>query len=151
MDMVSIMLGNAAAKHLMNIPLSSTTISRRILNLAEDIKDQLVDKLKDKEFSLQLYEATDSNNFRRLICYLRFINTGVFHEDLCFFLPNKITCQTRAVDLFEMLDSFMTKNNLMWKVCCGICTDIARFMAGCYNGLQPTSNKNLLTLYGLII
>jgi len=39
MDMVSIMLGEAAAKQLMNIPLSNTTISRRILDLAEDIND----------------------------------------------------------------------------------------------------------------
>jgi len=87
MDMVSIMLGEAAAKQLMNIPLSDTTISRRILNLAEDINDQLIDKLEGKDFSLQLDEATDNNNNdSHLICYLRFIDGGVFHEDLFFLL-----------------------------------------------------------------
>jgi len=45
-DMVSIMLGVAAAKKLMNVPLSDTTISRRILDLAEDVNDQLIEKLK---------------------------------------------------------------------------------------------------------
>lgn len=40
----------------MNVPLSDTTISRRILDLAEDINDKLIDKLKNKDFSLQLDE-----------------------------------------------------------------------------------------------
>lgn len=43
MDIVSIMFGEAAAKQLMNIPLSDTNISRRILDLAEDINDRLKD------------------------------------------------------------------------------------------------------------
>jgi len=37
------MFGEAAAKQLMNIPLSDTNISRRILDLAEDINDRLKD------------------------------------------------------------------------------------------------------------
>lgn len=37
MDLVSIMLGEAAAKQLINVPLSDTTISRRIFDLAEVI------------------------------------------------------------------------------------------------------------------
>lgn len=68
----------------MNVPLSDTTISRRILDLAEDINDQLIDKLKGKDFSLKLDEATDNNNDGHLICYVRFIDGGVFHEDLLF-------------------------------------------------------------------
>jgi len=81
-----------------------------------------------------LVEATNNNNDGHLICYVRFIDGGIFHEDLLF--CRTITCQARAVDLFEMLDSFMTENNLMWKMCCGIYTNGVRSMAGCYNGLQ---------------
>lgn len=54
MDLVSIMLGDVVTKQLINVLLSNTTIRRRILNLAEDINDQLIEKLKDKDFSLQL-------------------------------------------------------------------------------------------------
>lgn len=112
MDMVAIMLGEAAAKQLMNIriPLSDTTIGRRILDLAEDIKDQLIDKLKSKDFSLQLDEATDDNNNGHLICSMRFIDGGVLHENLLF--CRIIKSQARAVDLFQMLDFFITENNL---------------------------------------
>ena len=52
MGVVPVMLGEAAAKQLTDIPLSDTTISPRILDLVEDIIDQLIDKLKDKNFSL---------------------------------------------------------------------------------------------------
>ena len=70
---------------------------------------------------------------------MRFIYGGVFHEDLLF--CRTIKSQARAVDLFQMLDSFITENNLMWEMCCGICTDGARSMSGCYNGLQALIKK----------
>jgi hypothetical protein len=40
--------------------LSNNTISRRIQHIAEDLNDQLTEKLKGKEFGLQLDEATDN-------------------------------------------------------------------------------------------
>jgi hypothetical protein len=52
----------AGAKHLKNVSLLDVTISHRLLDLAEDINDQLVDKLKDKDFSLQLDEDIDNND-----------------------------------------------------------------------------------------
>lgn len=80
----------------------------------------MIDKIKDKDFSLQLDIATDNNNDGHLNYYVKFIDSGVFHEDLIF--CRKITYQASAIDLFEMFDSFMTENNLMWKMCYGICT-----------------------------
>ncbi|KAL4096902.1 hypothetical protein QTP88_021777 [Uroleucon formosanum] len=121
-------------------PLSDTTISRKILDLTKDINDQLIDKLKSKDFSLQLDEATD-NNDGHLIYYVRFIDGGVFHEDL---FSRTIKSQTRAVDLFQMLDFFITENNLMWEICCGICTEGVCLMSGCYNGLQALIKRKAL-------
>lgn len=46
MDIVSIMIGDAAAKQLKNVPLSDNTISSRIQDMPEDINDQLIEKLK---------------------------------------------------------------------------------------------------------
>jgi hypothetical protein len=43
--------------------------------MAEDINDQLIEKVKGVEFGLQLGEATDDNNKdAHLICYVRFID-----------------------------------------------------------------------------
>lgn len=140
MDMVSIMIGESAAKQLRSVPLSDNTISRRIFDMADDINDQLNEKLKGRYFAIQLDEATDSHNDAHLICYVRFIgDDNKFHEDLLF--CRTIKFQTKAVDLFQMVDSFMAENNINWEACVGVCTDGARSMAGCYGGLKALIQK----------
>lgn len=138
MDMVSIMIGESAAKQLASVPLSDNTISRRILDMADDINDQLFEKLKG-DFAIQLDEATDSHNDAHLICYVRFIHDNKYHEDLLF--CRNITLGTKAADLFEILHSFMEENNINWENCVGVCTDGGRSMAGCYAGLQALIRK----------
>ncbi|GFV84812.1 zinc finger BED domain-containing protein 5 [Trichonephila clavipes] len=57
---------------LQSIPLSNDTVSRRIDDIAEDVEQQLFGKLRDKLFSIQLDEATDSNKDAHFIAYVRF-------------------------------------------------------------------------------
>ncbi|GFT48719.1 uncharacterized protein TNCV_594961 [Trichonephila clavipes] len=45
---------------------------RRIDDIAEDVEQQLFGKLRDKLFSIQLDEATDSNKDAHFIAYVRF-------------------------------------------------------------------------------
>ncbi|GFX88244.1 zinc finger BED domain-containing protein 5 [Trichonephila clavipes] len=52
--------------------LSNDTVSRRIDDIAEDVEQQLFGKLRDKLFSIQLDEATDSNKDAHFIEYVRF-------------------------------------------------------------------------------
>lgn len=68
-------------------------------------------QIKILGFFSTIGQATDNNNDGYLICYVRYIDSGIFHENVLF--CRIITCQARAVNLFEMLDSFMTDNNLM--------------------------------------
>ncbi|GFW16654.1 zinc finger BED domain-containing protein 5 [Trichonephila clavipes] len=53
-------------------PLSNDTVSRQIDDIAEDVEQQLFGKLRDKLFSIQLDEATDSNKDAHFIAYVRF-------------------------------------------------------------------------------
>jgi hypothetical protein len=133
-DMVTIMVGDSAAKQLLNVPLSNNTITHRIY-VSEDINDQLIEKLKYKHFGIQLDKETDNNNDSHLICYVRFIDgEDNIVEDLLF--CKSITAGSKAVDLFETIDSFMDENSIDWTQCVGVCTDGARSMLGRYGGPQ---------------
>lgn len=133
-DMVNIMIGESAGKLLSKVPLSNDTIRRRIQHIAEDLNEHLIDKMKGKEFGLQLDEATDNNNDAYLICYVRFMDSINIVEELLF--CKSIINGAKAQDLFQILDSFIIQNNLDWAKCVGVCTDGARAMSGCYGGLQ---------------
>ncbi|GFY36064.1 zinc finger BED domain-containing protein 5 [Trichonephila clavipes] len=67
-EIVETMFGDNFAKELQSIPLSNDTVSRRI----DDVEQQLFGKLRDKLFSIQLDEATDSNKDVHFIAYVRF-------------------------------------------------------------------------------
>jgi len=41
---------------------------RRIADMAEDIHDQLIHQIKQREFDLQLHDATDGSRDAYLIC-----------------------------------------------------------------------------------
>ncbi|GFT05923.1 SCAN domain-containing protein 3 [Trichonephila clavipes] len=71
-EIVETMLGDNFAKELQSIPLSNDTVSCRIDDIAEDVEQQLLGKLRDKLFSIQLDEATDSNKDAHFIAYVRF-------------------------------------------------------------------------------
>lgn len=61
-DMVSTLIGESTANQLKNIPLTNNTISRQIQDISDNINDQLIDKLRNKYFAIQLVdEVTDKN------------------------------------------------------------------------------------------
>ncbi|GFX36237.1 protein FAM200B [Trichonephila clavipes] len=75
-EIVDTMFGDNFAKELQSIPLSNDTVSRQIDDIAEDVEQQLFGKLRDKLFSIQLDEATDSNKDAHFIVYVRFWDGG---------------------------------------------------------------------------
>ncbi|GFT80817.1 zinc finger BED domain-containing protein 5 [Trichonephila clavipes] len=76
-EIVETMFGDNFAKELQSIPLSNDTVSRRIDDISEDVEQQLFGKLRDKLFSIQLDEATDSNKDAHFIAYVRFWDEGL--------------------------------------------------------------------------
>jgi hypothetical protein len=95
----------------------------------KDLNDQLIEKLKEKEFDSQLDEATvNNNNDAHLICCVWFIDGNNIVENRLF--CKSITASAKAQDLFDILDTFISENGLE---CASVCTGGASFMSGCYS------------------
>ncbi|GFY11759.1 zinc finger MYM-type protein 6 [Trichonephila clavipes] len=133
-EIVETMFGDNFAKELQSIPLSNDTVSRRIDDIAEDVEQQLFGKLRDKLFSIQLDEATDSNKDAHFIAYVRFWDGMSAVKELLFCKPIKL--KATAMALFDILNNFINEANIEWKNCVGICTDGARIMSGRFKSIQ---------------
>lgn len=85
LDMVEIMVSKQEANKLKNIPLSDNTISRRINDMAKDIQEQVVEKLKNSQhFALQFDESTDVSNCAQFVVFVRFEADDSITEEILF-------------------------------------------------------------------
>ncbi|GFY12595.1 SCAN domain-containing protein 3 [Trichonephila clavipes] len=103
------------------------------LVISLNVEQQLFGKLRDKLFSIQLDEATDSNKDTHFIAYVRFWN-GMSAVELLFCKPIKL--KATAIALFDILNNFINEANIEWKNCVGMCTDGARTMSGKFKSIQ---------------
>lgn len=133
-DMVSTMIGEKEAETLKTIPLSNNTVARRISDISEDVCDQLLEKLKGKDFAIQVDEATDIHRDAHLIGYVRFVDKTILREELLFCEP--FSNNANAETIFDIIDNFFKQSGLTWDKCIGLCTDGARAMSGEYTGLR---------------
>ncbi|KAI4798586.1 hypothetical protein KUCAC02_021953 [Chaenocephalus aceratus] len=78
------MRGDKQARELEAVPLSDGTISRRITDMAQDIKCQLTDRVKKGKYALQLDESTDTSNSARLLVFARYSFDGKLAEDMLY-------------------------------------------------------------------
>ena len=69
---------------LRTVPLSDTTVKRRIDEMGTNIEDQLCEILRNTSFSLQLDETTTSDNNALLMAYVYYISDGNITEELLF-------------------------------------------------------------------
>ena len=112
-DICREMLGEDAVKKIAHVPLSASTVTRRIEEIAEDID------------ALQVDESTDIDKKAMLLVYVRYLYQEDVHEDLLCVLS--LPTSTTGIELFKSLDGYMS-GQLKWTVCVGICTDGAAAM-----------------------
>ena len=127
------LLGEAAVKKIMHVPLSASTVTRRIEEIAEDIEAQLWERInRSPWYALQVDESTDIDNNAILLVYVRYLYQEDMHEDLlcALSLPTNYT----GAELFKSLNGYIS-GKLKWSFCVGICTDGATAMTGRLSGL----------------
>lgn len=133
-DMVSTVLDEKSAEKLKSIPLSNNTVSQRIHDIADNLEEQLVSRLKKAGcFSIQLDESTDVSNCATLLVYIRYPWEKDFMEDLLCCL--NIPAGTTGEDIFRVLDDYMVKSGLDWGNCAGVTSDGAANMTGRKSGV----------------
>lgn len=133
-DIVSIIFEDNLAQQLISIPLSNDTVSRRILDIYEDLNEQLLEKLKNNVFGLQFDEVTNKHRQSYLLAHVRFIDDKDIREDMLF--CQSLTTNATGMCIFDIIDNLCKQHDMQWKKCDGLCTDGDRAMAGPYTGLQ---------------
>ena len=133
-DIVSCILREAVAKKLDVVPLSDNTVSRRIHDLASQVKTIFIKRIKQsKYFAIQLDESTDVTNFAQLMMYVRYEFEQSVEEEFLFCEP--LSGRTTATEIFKKVDDFMTSNEINWQNCVGVCSDGAAAMTGKHGGV----------------
>ncbi|XP_076592490.1 LOW QUALITY PROTEIN: protein FAM200A-like [Chaetodon auriga] len=133
-DMVSIVIDEKSAEKIKSVPLSNNTVSQRIHDIADNLEEQLVSRLKKAGcFSIQLDESTDVSDCATLLVYVRYPWENDFMEDLLCCL--NIPMGTTGEDIFRVLNDYMIKSGLDWGNCAGVTSDGAANMTGRKSGV----------------
>ena len=123
------------------MPLSASTVTRRIEEIVEDVKTQLMERINTSPwYALQVDESRDIDNKKLLLVYVRYFYQEYVHEDLLcvLYLP---TNKTRA-EQFKSPDSYTSiSGQLKLFFCAGICTDGAAAMTGRLSDLTARIKK----------
>lgn len=134
LDIAEIMFGKQEVEKLKSIPLSDNTIQRRISNMATDVRDQVIEKIKKSSFvSLQFDESTDIASCAQFVAFVRFESNEIIMEEIlfCKALPKNTTGQC----LHDMFLEATQDMNIDWaQKCIAICSDGAKAMTGAKSG-----------------
>lgn len=144
-EMVRIMIGNEAALEIDKKPMSNDTVTRRICCMSTDIKELVVEKMKNSRFTLQVNDSTSSDGKCYMIGFVRFVDdNAIVSQFLCLKELNK---NTRGKDIFNTIDYFFENNGISWSDCVGICTDGVPSMTGNMKGFVTMAKiKNPLII-----
>lgn len=142
-QMAVTLIGEEARKIFEKVPLSNNTIRERINDMSADVKDQVVQDLKDSAFkiSLQLDESTDVASCSQLIAFVRYVRAQTVREDFLF--CRSIETTTTAKDVLRILEDFFRENDLDLAIIGSVCTDGAPAMLGNRSGFCTLMKKKI--------
>jgi hypothetical protein len=76
--------------------LPNNTVSKRIDEIADDFREQLIQKTKESDFiATEFDESTDVSNLAQFSCFVRYISDGFMKQNvlLCKPIPGQATGQ----------------------------------------------------------
>ncbi|XP_068237126.1 SCAN domain-containing protein 3-like [Palaemon carinicauda] len=145
---VKTLFGSEAEKEVRKIPVSDSTISRRI-HMRADMEETVCTSVKESEmFALQVDESTDIGGMVQLIVFVRYIHDVRIVKQ--FFCCKELKETTTGNDIFSTFSEYLKSVCLTWQSCVGICTDGAPAMIGSIKGfvsLVKRENSSVITTY----
>ena len=112
-------LGEETVIKIGSISLSNNTVSRRIEDMASNVKDSSL--ICDAgPFAMQINESTDVGNLAQLMVYVWFMfqNKPTYDILFCKDLLGKMA----AAEIFKLLNDFIISHSLDCQNCISICT-----------------------------
>ncbi|XP_076063867.1 general transcription factor II-I repeat domain-containing protein 2A isoform X1 [Oratosquilla oratoria] len=118
-----------------NIPLSSSTITRRVEHISREMKSNLIKKMASCHFmSLLIDESTDIGGVRQLLCFVRFVHdNGNVSEEFLNVIP--ISERATGEDIFIALMVFFKENSIDSNKLISLVTDRTPTMISLHRGL----------------
>ncbi|XP_076322307.1 protein FAM200C-like [Tachypleus tridentatus] len=146
LEMAKIVLGKEAEKKLQQVSLSNDVIHNRIIDMSVDILEQVVADIKASpvKISLQVDESTDVSNCCQLLAVVRYVKEKKVEESFLFCQSLKTTAQ--AIDVFNKIQEFFSRNGLHLDKIGSICTDGAPAMLGNRSGFAALMRKEVPNL-----
>lgn len=114
------------------IPLSNSTVQRRIDEMALNVEAQLCSDLRNCKFSLQLDESTLPSNDSLLLAYVRYAVNGILRQELLF--AQLMETDTKGESIFRTVKEFFKKHDIDIQNVLSCATDGAPAMIGKYRG-----------------
>ena len=138
-EVISTVMHENPIKFIQNIPISNNTVKRRIDEMGQDVELQLIKMIQATEFALQLDEPTLPDNQALLMAYVRFMNSGVTHEEMLF--AKTLKTDTKGETIFNMVTSYMEEKAIPLENIIAVATDGAPAMTGRYRGFIAFMKK----------
>ena len=147
-------LGDKASTFATGIPLSDSTMIRRVEMMSEDMSEQLIQSQEDAVFfSIALDESTDATDAAQLAIFGRIVDQELnVKEELLGLVA--MEGRTRRVAILKELKKCAEKINFQWIKLTSVCTEGAPAMTGCNVGfcaqLQQFLGRTLLKYHCII-
>ncbi|XP_068207463.1 protein FAM200C-like [Palaemon carinicauda] len=142
-------LGEESQRKLSKISLSDNTVKRRIDELSEDIKEQVLDKIKaSRFFAIQSDESTDVSHLCQLLVYSLFMDEGIVKEEILFSAAPETTA--KAIDVSSKVHEFFQEYGLSWEKLVSVCTDGAPAIIGSRSGFVKLVKEKILLLFAAL-
>jgi hypothetical protein len=114
MKMCGIMHGEKLSEALKTIPLSHNTVMRRTESVSEDIKEQLLSRIKrSPKFDLQIDESTDVAGLAQLLVFVTYCFEENIQEEFMFCLSLSERCTGN--DIFKEMNAISQQKIFLGK------------------------------------